>query len=77
MKLGWIGCASLLVDPKVLLGTFFSMALYYKEDVKNGFAFVLQFFSLISVGLGCVLNMLIKLFVILKLILKTLKMNQG
>ena len=29
----------------------FSMALYHKLDVKNGFAFVLQFFSLICDGL--------------------------
>jgi hypothetical protein len=28
------------------------MALYHKWDVKNAFAFVLQFFSLISDGLG-------------------------
>ena len=28
------------------------MALYHKWDVKNCFAFVLQFFSLISDGLG-------------------------
>ena len=28
------------------------MALYHKWDVKNGFAFVLQFFSLISDVLG-------------------------
>ena len=28
------------------------MALYHKWDVKNGFAFVLEFFSLISDGLG-------------------------
>ena len=28
------------------------MALYNKWDVKNGFAHVLQFFSLISDGLG-------------------------
>jgi len=28
------------------------MALYHKWDVKNGFAFVLQFFSLISDGLS-------------------------
>ena len=28
------------------------MALYHKWDVKNGFVFVLQFFSLISEGLG-------------------------
>ena len=30
----------------------FSMALYHKLDVKNVFAYVLQFFSLISDGLG-------------------------
>ena len=28
------------------------MASYHKWDVKNGFAYVLQFFSLISDGLG-------------------------
>ena len=28
------------------------MALYHKWNVKNGFAYVLQFFSLISDGLG-------------------------
>ena len=28
------------------------MALYHKWDVKNGFAYVLHFFSLISDGLG-------------------------
>jgi hypothetical protein len=28
------------------------MALYHKWDVKNGLAFVFQFFSLISDGLG-------------------------
>ena len=32
----------------------FSMASYHKWDVKNGFAYVLQFFSLISDGLGSV-----------------------
>ena len=31
------------------------MALYHKCDVKNGFAYVLQFFSLIFDGLGGVL----------------------
>ena len=31
-------------------------ALYHKWDVKNGFSFVLQFFSLISDGLGGVLD---------------------
>ena len=30
----------------------FSMALYHKWDVKNGFTYVLKFFSLISDGLG-------------------------
>ena len=30
------------------------MALYHKWDVKNGFAYVLQFFSLISDSLGSV-----------------------
>ena len=30
----------------------FGMALYHKWYVKNGFAYVLQFFSLISDGLG-------------------------
>ena len=30
------------------------MALYHKWNVKNGFAYVLQFFSLISEGLGSV-----------------------
>ena len=30
------------------------MALYHKWDVRNGFAYVLQFFSLIFDGLGCV-----------------------
>ena len=30
------------------------MALYHKWDVKNGFVYVLQFFSLISDGLDCV-----------------------
>ena len=29
-----------------------SMGLYHKWDVKNGFAYVFQFFSLISDGLG-------------------------
>ena len=33
------------------------MALYHKWDVKNGFAYVLQFFSLISDGLGGVFCM--------------------
>ena len=31
------------------------MALYHKWDVKNDFAYVLQFFSLISDGLGGVM----------------------
>ena len=33
----------------------FSIALYYKWDVKNGFTYVLQFFSLISDSLGGVI----------------------
>jgi hypothetical protein len=32
----------------------FSMALYHKWDVNNDFAYVLQFFSLISDSLGSV-----------------------
>ena len=46
---------SWLVDPKGLPEFFFhtfSMALYHKWDVKNGFAFVLQFSPLILDGLG-------------------------
>ena len=34
----------------------FSMPLYHKWDVKNGFVYVLQVFSLISDGLGGVLG---------------------
>ena len=55
---GCIGCASSLVDPKDsqdLLHTF-STSLYHKWDVKNGFTYVLTFFSLISDGLGGVLR---------------------
>ena len=40
----------------------FSMALYHKWDVKNDFAYVLQFFSLISDSLGCVSVDLVKNF---------------
>ena len=52
----WAGLA-VLVSWQILKGSqdflhTFSMALYHKWDVKNGFAFVLQFFSLISDGLG-------------------------
>ena len=54
MELGWIGCASMLVDPKGLPRFSFSMALYHKWDVKNGFDYGLTFFSLISDGLGSV-----------------------
>jgi hypothetical protein len=32
------------------------MALYHKWDVKNDFPYVLQFFSLISDGLGSVIS---------------------
>ena len=55
MKLGWIGCASYLVDTKGLPGFFFhtfTIALYHKWDVKNDFACMLQFLSPISDGLG-------------------------
>jgi hypothetical protein len=37
------------------------MALCHKWDVKNDFAYVLQFFSLISDGLGSVYQNLIKI----------------
>ena len=37
----------------------FSMALYNKWDVKNDFAYVLQFFSLISDDLGGVLSTMV------------------
>ena len=45
-----------MVDPKGLPEFFhiFSMALYHKWDVNNDFAYVLQFFSLISDSLGSV-----------------------
>ena len=33
------------------------MALYYQWDVKNGFAYALAFFLLISDGLGSVMNL--------------------
>ena len=32
--------------------SYFQHALYYTWDVKNGFAYLLQFFSLILDGLG-------------------------
>ena len=54
MELGWIGCASQLVDlngSQDFLYTF-SMVFYYKLDVKNDY--VIQFFSLISDSLGSV-----------------------
>ena len=35
----------------------FSMALYHKWDIKNGFNYVLTFLSLISDGLGGVKHM--------------------
>ena len=42
-----------MVDPKGLPGFHtFSMALYHKWNVKNDFAYLLTFFSLISEGLG-------------------------
>ena len=50
--LNWAGLA-VLVRWQILMGSqdfdhTFSMALNHKWNVKNGFAFVLQFFSLIS-----------------------------
>ena len=55
-EIGWIGCASSLVDPKGIPGFFhtFSMTLYHKWEVINDFVYVLQFFSLISDSLGSV-----------------------
>ena len=67
MKLGRIGCAIQLVDPKGLPAFFFhtfSMALCHKWDVKNDFAYVLQFFSRISVGLGGVTRYIIMKFLL-------------
>ena len=48
---------AVLVSWQILKGSQdflypFSMALYHKWDVKNGFNYVLQFFSLISDGVG-------------------------
>ena len=40
----------------------FNMALYHKWDVKNDFAYVLQFFSLISDSLGSVYLILSTLY---------------
>ena len=40
------------------------MALYNKWDVKNDFAYELQFLSLISDGLGGVINVLVHMYVI-------------
>ena len=41
--------------PKWLPGFSSYSALYHKWDVKNGFTYVLQFFSIISDGLGGVI----------------------
>ena len=41
----------------------FSMALYHKWDVKNDFAYVVQFFLLISDSLGSVIWSLIYFFI--------------
>ena len=54
----WVGLA-VLVSWSILKGSqdflhTFSMALYHKWDVRNDFAYVLQFFSLISDSLGSV-----------------------
>ena len=57
MKLDLIGCA--IVSWGILKGSqdffnIFSMASYYKRDVKNDFVYVLHFLSLVSGGQGCV-----------------------
>ena len=52
VELGWIGCASQLVYP----------ALYHRWGVKNDLAYVLQFFSLISDGLGGVKHDRLRLY---------------
>ena len=39
--------------PSIVFHTF-RVVLYHKENVKNDFAYVLQFFSLISDSLGSV-----------------------
>ena len=51
----------MLVSWRILKGSqdflhTFNMALYHKWDVKNGFTYELTFFSLISDGLGSVLD---------------------
>ena len=43
------------------------MVLYHKWDVKNGFAYVLQFFSLISNGLGGVGTLVLNIFLFVKM----------
>ena len=60
----WAGLA-VLVSCQMLNGSqdffhTFSMALYHKWDVKNDFPYVLQFFSLISDGLGSVSGMCVQ-----------------
>ena len=55
-------CATVDIQSLEYLGYItltLSMALCYKLDVKNGFTFVLQFFSLISDGLGGVMSLLL------------------
>ena len=57
----------------------FSMVLSHKWDVKNGFPFVLQFFSLISDGLGGVQTLMdiIKLLSILSLLMVIIMTNKA
>ena len=55
----WAGLA-VLVSWQILKGSqnflhYFRMALYHKWEVKNDFAYVLQFFSSISDGPGGVI----------------------
>ena len=54
-NMGRVGVKSDTVIAQPIQQNFlytFSMAPYHKWDVKNGFAFMLDFFSLISDGLG-------------------------
>ena len=57
-SIGW----QILKGSQDLLHTF-SIALYYKWNVKNDFPYVLQFFSLISVGLGGVKREMVCYFI--------------
>ena len=63
---------AVLVSWQILKGSqaflhTFSIALYHKLDVKNGFAYGLQFFSLISDSLGGVANDLLPTLYVLQM----------